>query len=403
MEARDNITHQIKEAVRKSETKTFRSMETVWNRIEEKLDEEEQKKGKVIPFRKISIAAAVLLLLSLGAIYVFLSGDPKQDNEQIYVHQVNDGIKPLTPEVNTSREIAKEINMGKVTPESPVVYTKPRQRKVKRGAVQKDAVASYIDINAVRIKDQSLEKNQELLTAPKTIKGIVTDDQGEGIAGAVVSVKGTRNSTLTDVNGNYEIVVSNGREELEIRGVGLISKTVDISKSEYVLATTLETDNAAVVAITIYDQEKDKKSFTGMVSSITSKKTSKRPVTDISRALEGEVPGVQITHVGARSGASDIVVRGISVSGISGSPLIVIDGAYYNGTTVSMSSDEVESLTILKDGNATSVYGSKGVNGVIVIKTKNGKGYSEPKENIFQKMKSVFNKKDKKESEESEE
>jgi Ca-activated chloride channel family protein len=400
MEARDNITHQIKEAVRKSETKTFRAMETVWDRIEEKLDEDEQKERKVIPFRKISIAAAVLLLLSLGAVYVFQQNNVKQDNEQTYVQQVNEDIKPLTSKANTAREMIKEINVDNVIPEPPVVYTKPQQRKARRGVVEQEVVASHIDVNAVKIRNQSLE-NQELFAAPKTIKGSVTDEQGEGVAGAVVSVKGIRNSTLTDVNGNYEIVVRNGQKELEIKGVGLVAKTVDISKSEYVLATTLETDNA-VVAIAIYDQEKDKKSFTGTVSSITSKEINKRPATDISRALEGEVPGVQITHVGARSGASDIVVRGMSVSGISGSPLIVIDGAYYNGTTVSLSSDEVESLTILKDGNATSVYGSRGVNGVIVIKTKNGKGYSIPKENIFQKMKSVFNKKDKKESEESE-
>jgi Ca-activated chloride channel family protein len=401
MEAHDNIAHQIKEAVRKSETKTFRAMETVWDRIEEKLDEEEQKGKKAIPFRKISIAAAVLLLLSLGAIYVFQQNNIKQDNEQTYVQQVNEGIKPLH-RVNTTGEIVKEINVDKVVSTSPVVYTKPPQRKIRRSAVPQEVIASHIDVNAVKIRNQSLE-NQELYTAPKIIKGSVTDELGEGIAGAVVSVKGTRNSTLTDVNGNYEIVVRNGQEELEINGVGLVPKTVDISKSEYILATTLETDNAAVVAIAIYDQEKDKKSFTGTVSSITSKEINKRPVTDISKALEGEVPGVKITHVGARSGASDIVVRGMSVSGISGSPLIVIDGTYYNGTTVSLSSDEVESLTILKDGNATSVYGSRGVNGVIVIKTKNGKGYSVPKENIFQKMKSVFNKKDKKESEESEE
>lgn len=401
MEARDNITHQIKEAVRKSETKTFRSMEAIWDRIEEKLDEEEQKRKKVIPFRRISIAAAVLLLLSLGAVYVFQVGNIEQDKEQTYVQQANEDTKPSTPRMNTIGEIVKEIKADKATSAS-VVYTNPRQRKIRRNAVQQEVIDGHIDVNAVKIRNQSLE-NQELYTAPVTIKGRVTDEQGEGVAGAVVSVKGIRNSTLTDVNGNYEIVVRNGQKELEIKGVGLVSKTVDISKREYILATTLETDNAVAVAIAIYDQEKDKKSFSGTVSSIPPKEINKRSVTDISKALEGEVPGVQITHVGAKSGATDIVVRGMSVSGISGSPLIVIDGTYYNGTTVSLSSDEVESLTILKDGNATSVYGSRGVNGVIVIKTKNGKGYSMPKENIFQKMKSVFNKKDKKEPEEREE
>lgn len=401
MEARDNIAQQIKEAVRKSETKTFRSMEAIWDRIEEKLDEEEQKATKVIPFRKISIAAALLLLLGLGTAYVFQPGSMKQDSGQTYVQQVNDGARSLTPRANTTGEIATEINIDRATSAS-IVYTNPQRRKIQRSAVQEEVIASPIDVDVVRIRNQSLE-NQELYIAPKTIKGRVTDEQGEGVAGAVVSVKGIKHSTLTDVNGNYEIAVSNGQEELEIKGIGLVPKIVDIRKGEYVLTTTLEADSAAVVAIAIYEQGKNEKSFTGSISSITSNQMNKRAVTDISRALEGEVPGVHITHVGARSGATDIVVRGMSISGIPGSPLIVIDGTYYNGTTVLLSADEVESLTILKDGNATSVYGSRAVNGVIVIKTKNGKGYSMPKENIFQKMKSVFNKKDKKESEQSEE
>jgi TonB-dependent SusC/RagA subfamily outer membrane receptor len=403
MEAHDNITHQIKEAVRKSETKTFRSMDAIWDRIEEKLDEEEQEQKKVIPFRKISIAAAVLLLLSLGAVYVFQADSVKQDNNPTYVQQENVNEKPVNAAINRNGEIAKEISIDKATLSEPAAYIRPKQHsKAQHRAVHQKEIASHIDVNAIKIKDESLE-SQELYVAPKTIKGRVTDEHGEGIAGAVVQVKGTHNNTLTDLNGNYEIVVRNGQEELEIKGVGLVTKIIDINKNERILTTTLETDNTAIATIAIYDQKTDKKTFTGSISSIASKEMSSRPVTNISKALEGEVPGVQITHTGARSMASDIMVNGMNVQGISGSPLIVIDGTFYNGSLVSLKSDEVESLTVLKDGNATSLYGSRGVNGVIIIKTKNGKGYSMPKENILQKMKSMFNKKDKKESEQTEE
>jgi Ca-activated chloride channel family protein len=402
MEARDNITHQIKEAVRKSETKTFRSMETIWDRIEEKLDEEEQKQKKVIPFRKIAMAAAVLLLLSLGAVFVFQT-DRIKDNNPIYVQQKNEVAKPLINiEINTDGEIVKEISTEKTISSAPAIYRSKPHSQAQRSAAQQKVIANNIDVNAIKIKNQSLE-NQELYVAPKTIKGRITDEHGEGVAGAAVLVKGTNNSTWTDMNGNYEIVVRNGQEELEIKSVGLVSKTIDINKNEQVLTTSLETNNTTAAAIAIYNQKANKKSYYGSPPSIATKDLSSRPVTDVSKALEGEVPGVQITHVGARSGASDIMVRGMSGSGNSGSPLIVIDGTFYNGSLVSLKSDEVESLTVLKDGNATSLYGSKGANGVIVIKTKNGKGYSTPKENIFQKMKGMFHKKDKKESEQNEE
>ncbi|MFA6058467.1 MAG: TonB-dependent receptor plug domain-containing protein [Taibaiella sp.] len=398
MEARDNIAHQIKEAVRKSETKTFSAMEKVWDRIEEKLDEEEQKEKRVIPFGKVAIAAAVLLLLSLGAVFVF-----QADNKPTYVHQDNRNTKSLTPSNNASGEIAKEISADKITPAAKNIYSIPRQRsKVQQRATQPEAIANHIDVNAINLKNQSLE-NQELYVAPKTIKGSVTDEHGEGIAGAVVLVKGTNKSTLTDLNGNYEIEVRNGQEELEIKGIGFVSKTIDINKSEHILATRLEPGDNEVPNIAIYGNKTEGKSFNGSVSSATSKDISSWPVTDISQALKGEVPGVKIAHVKARSGASDIMIGGVSTPGMAGSPLIVIDGTLYNGSLVSLKSDEVESLTVLKDGNATSIYGSRGVNGVIVIKTKNGKGYSMPKENILQKMKNMFNKKDKKESDRNEE
>lgn len=401
MEARDNITHQIKEAVRKSEMRTFRSMETIWDRIEEKLDEEKQEQKKVIPFRKISIAAAILLLLSLGVMYIFQTDSIKQDDKQTYAQQENKAAKP-SPEMNTAGGMAKGINTDEIMNIASATDIKPKQRSKGLQSIRgQKAIAERIDLSAINIKNQSLD-NHELYIAPKTIKGRVTDEHGEAVAGAVVTVKGTNNSTLTDLNGNYEIVLRDAQKELEIRGVGLISKIIDINKSEHIFATTLETNNNEVAVISIYNQKMDKKNFTAPVSAIVSKDVS-RPATDITKALEGEVPGVHITRMGARSSASDITIRGMNVPGISGSPLIVIDGTYYNGSLVSLKSDEVESLTVLKDGNATSVYGSRGANGVIIIKTKTGKGYSIPKGNVFQKMKSMFHKKDKKELNQDEE
>jgi Ca-activated chloride channel homolog len=403
MEARDNIANQIKEAVRKSETKTFSSMEKVWDRIEEKLDEEEQKEKRVIPFRKIAIAAAGLLLLSLGTVYVLQTDSRPQDNKPTYAQRNDKNTKPLTPSINTSGETAKEIITDKIIHDTKTIYSRPRQRSTaEQKEALSEAIVNHIDVNAINLKKQPLE-NQELYVAPKTIKGNVTDEHGEGIAGAVVLVKGTSKSTFTDLNGNYEIEVRDGQKELEIKGVGLVSKTIDVDKSEHVLTTTLETNNHEVDNIAIYDQNTDEKSFNGSASSIAMKYINNRPVTDISQALKGEVPGVRVAHVKARSGASDIMIRGVGTPGIGTSPLIVIDGNLYNGSLVSLKSDEVESLTVLKDGNATSIYGSRGVNGVIVIKTKNGKGYSMPKENILQKMKSMFNKKDKRESDRNEE
>ncbi len=208
----------------------------------------------------------------------------------------------------------------------------------------------------------------------RTVKGKVLDEKGEGIPGASVKVKGTTTGTITDIDGNYELTLPDDKDVLEIGGVGLESQDVKVVEGTDNITTTLAPSSATDIGeVKIYGQTVDKRSFTGSVSTITAKDLSRRPVTDVAKALEGAAPGVSVTSGGGQPGASpDIMIRGQNTLSASSAPLIVLDGAPYGGTLASINPNDVETMTILKDASATAIYGSRGANGVILIVTKKG-------------------------------
>ncbi|MFA7116742.1 MAG: TonB-dependent receptor [Bacteroidales bacterium] len=207
-----------------------------------------------------------------------------------------------------------------------------------------------------------------------TITGTVTDEvTGESIPFADVMVKGTQTGTSTDSFGAYSIsapadgtLVFNflgyKNQEIAINGRAVINVT---------LASSAESlDDVIVVAY----GTANKKSFTGSASVVKGNTISKRPVSNVTQALAGAAAGVQITSSTGQPGSSaSIRIRGIGSISSSAEPLIILDGVPYSGALNSISAQDIESFTVLKDAAANSMYGSRGSNGVIMITTKKGK------------------------------
>ncbi|MEF9479834.1 TonB-dependent receptor plug domain-containing protein [Chryseobacterium sp. 1B4] len=115
-------------------------------------------------------------------------------------------------------------------------------------------------------------------------------------------------------------------------------------------------------------------SYTGSVATISSDKINNRPVTNITKALEGQVAGIQTTSASGQPGAvSTIRIRGIGSISASSDPLYVVDGIPFDGNLNSISPSDIESISVLKDATASALYGSRGANGIIIITTKSGK------------------------------
>ena len=210
-----------------------------------------------------------------------------------------------------------------------------------------------------------------------TVKGTVTDaETGEGVAYAGVLVKGgaTLSGTTTDENGQYEITVpANGT--LVFSAIGYADQEVAVNGRAVVdVVMSEDTEMLDETIVVAYGTAK-KASFTGSAASVKKETLEKSSVSNISKALEGAVAGVQIASGSGTPGSgASIIVRGIGSISSSQSPLIVVDGVPYEGSLNSISSQDIESMTVLKDAAANSMYGARGSNGVIIITTKGSKG-----------------------------
>ena len=205
----------------------------------------------------------------------------------------------------------------------------------------------------------------------RTITGIVRDAT-ESIIGANVVVKGTTNGTVTDINGQFTITNVQPNAILQVSYIGYMSQEVNTGNLTS-LDIMMHEDVASLDEVVVIGYGTvAKKDLTGAVSTVKAQDLTAFTVTDPIQALQGLVPGVQVSqNTGDPSGDYSIRIRGINSIRGDNTPLYVIDGI--PASTASVSSYDIESLEVLKDASATAIYGSRGANGVVLITTKRGK------------------------------
>jgi len=205
----------------------------------------------------------------------------------------------------------------------------------------------------------------------KTVTGVVTDKLGP-LPGANVIVKGSTNGVQTDFDGKYSIKAKAG-DVLQISFTGYDPKSVTVgSASTYnvVLSEGVVLDEVVVVGYGTSTKER----ITGSATKVTMENIEAKTATNVSQALRGEIAGVNvITGSGAPGSDATIRIRGFGSINGNRAPLYVVDGAPFNSDISAINPADIESMVVLKDAAATSIYGSRGSNGVILITTKQGK------------------------------
>lgn len=204
-----------------------------------------------------------------------------------------------------------------------------------------------------------------------TATGTILDKNGEPLIGATVREKGNpTNGCSTDIDGNYTIKVKKG-SKLEISYVGCIPVTITAGKG---IETVLEDDSQVLDDVVVVGFGTQKKAnLTGAVAVASGKEIENRPVRNAAEALQGVLPGLQLTReAGDIETTMSISIRGTGTigQGSSGSPLILIDGM--EGDINTVNPQDIESVTVLKDAAASSIYGSRAPFGVIMVTTKKG-------------------------------
>jgi len=206
----------------------------------------------------------------------------------------------------------------------------------------------------------------------RTITGRITDSAGSPLSNVSVQVKGTTSGTSTDVNGNYSIGVTSSNPRLVFSYTGMEAREVSVGNQTTVNAQ-LKSLNTALGEVVVIGYGATRKSdLTGSVATVKSDRLLDRPTTDVSQALQGRVPGVDVNvNTSAPGEAAKVRIRGISSVNSSLDPLYVVDGVIGVDAT-SLNPNDIASLEVLKDASSTAIYGARGANGVIIITTKRG-------------------------------
>ena len=198
---------------------------------------------------------------------------------------------------------------------------------------------------------------------------VISKSDGEPIIGAAVLEKGTTNGTITDFDGKFSLSVKQGAE-IAISYVGFKTQTL---KASSVMKVVLEEDAEMLqeVVVTGYTTQR-KADLTGAVSVVSVDELSKQNENNPMKALQGRVPGMNITADGNPSGSTTIRIRGVGTLN-NNDPLYIIDGVPTKAGMHELNGNDIESIQVLKDAASASIYGSRAANGVIIITTKKGK------------------------------
>lgn len=232
----------------------------------------------------------------------------------------------------------------------------------------------------------------EVSAQQRVITGkVISEEDGQGLPGATVLVKGTTVGTTTDLDGNYSINVPAGSNVLMFSFVGLKTLEETIGNRSVINVTlTVDAEQLSEVVVTAIGIEKEKKALGYAVTTVGDQLLQNRPEADVSRVLQGKVAGVNITATNGMSGSgTNIVIRGYSSATGSNQPLFVVDGVPFNSSTnaeqgfasggattssrfLDIDPNNIENVSVLKGLSATVLYGDQGRNGVILITTKSG-------------------------------
>jgi len=209
--------------------------------------------------------------------------------------------------------------------------------------------------------------------AQRTLTGVVTDgENNEPLIGATVLAVGTTTGTITDFDGKYSLQVPEGVTQLEVSYTGYTSKRMDIGVSDILDIVVSAGTLLDEIVVTGYGTQKEKE-ITSSVVEVSSKDFNQGVISDPAQLLQGKVAGLQVYNRGGDpNGESVIRLRGLSTVGANVQPLVVIDGIV-GASLDNVDPFDIESISVLKDGSAAAIYGSRGSSGVLIVTTKKGK------------------------------
>ncbi len=317
---------------------------------------------------KVSVLAAMLIFTGLL--------HAQNQSQPISLNLKNTTLKDFFKQVETKTSftvVYRDVLIDNKKNVSINASNSPLNEVVKTVLTPKGLQANFRGNTIVVTKgEESKQTVSDVQSLPRTkaITGTVIDAAtGEPVIGASVVERGTTNGVITDVDGEFKLEVPS-ESVLLISYVGYINQEIKIAgKTSIDVSLQEDTKSLDEVVVVGYGTQK-KINLTGAVTQISNKVLQNRPVTQLTQALQGVMPNLNIIYGSGKPGENGLLnIRGnTSING--GSPLVLIDGI--EGTLETMNINDVESVTMLKDASASAVYGARAAFGVILVTTKNG-------------------------------
>ncbi|MCD8268285.1 MAG: TonB-dependent receptor plug domain-containing protein [Parabacteroides sp.] len=236
------------------------------------------------------------------------------------------------------------------------------------------ALAAESNVSDLAIhKAVAVHESASINQSTRKVTGVVKDANGEAIIGASVVEVGTTNGIMTDLDGKFELSIPSGAS-LQISYVGYVTQNVKPGNKNNIQIVLQEDSQALDEVVVVAFGKSTKEAFTGSAGVMKADDLLKAQVSNPASALAGRVAGVQLSNTSSQPGSSpSITIRGFGSISSDTEPLIVIDGMPFDGDLNLINSNDIESMTVLKDAASNALYGAHGANGVIMITTKKDK------------------------------
>ncbi len=337
--------------------------------------------------------AKIILIMKMNAILLFaicMNANAKSFSQTITLSVKDATLEKVFAEISrqsdytfvyTKRLLQKAKNVSITTVNAPI-------EQVLNEFFKNQSLAFSILNKIIIIKEKvtAVEplKNDEFNSPPpppaKNISGKITDENGQPLEGATITVKGTKTAVKSDAGGNFSIDAERN-STLMITFVGFESVEVKVGDRSDITVKLKHAISLGEEIVIIGYGTRKKSDLTGAVGSVKAEQLKERPASSLNQALAGRISGVQVnTNSGRPGGRTNIRIRGFSSINSSNNPLYVIDGVMLpitNQTQASQAIDyinpnDIVSVEVLKDASSTAIYGARGANGVILVTTKRG-------------------------------
>lgn len=203
---------------------------------------------------------------------------------------------------------------------------------------------------------------------------VIEKNTKQPLPGVNVISKSSKTGAITNASGEFSIKLKSPNETLTFSFLGYATQELAAQAGTPLNVSLIDAENGLDEVVVVAYGTSKKRDITGSVSQVTSEQLQNRQVTDVTKALQGQVPGIQVVSASGQPGTNATIrIRGIGSINASSAPLYVVDGNPFSGDINSININDIESVSVLKDAASSALYGSRGANGVIIITTKTGR------------------------------